>query len=243
MNKFVFALFPVSVLTIKVSAQISFAPEVGLNVATMSMKVNDLASGSFTYGTEWKAGLAVGGVADIGITGNIYFQPGLFYEMTGVKLPAGYQLYSNGEWDINTLTIPLNFEYKTGEKGGNRFFIGTGPYIGYNFSAGQNYNAGGTYNYYTNSTSYNPAYSGSLKIGNSAGIDFIKPLDLGWGINTGYQLAIGLYLRVHYQMGFTNLDPYSDKYDVYKSSAYGVTLGYLFGGHTNHNKKGSSRNK
>ncbi len=234
MNKIVLAAFSIALLASKAEAQISFSPEIGFNMATMSMKVNDLASGSFKYNTGWKAGLAIGGVADIGITGSIYFQPGLFYEMNGVKLTASY-VNAGGVWNINTLTIPLNIEYKTGEKGGNRFFIGTGPYIGYNLSASYKIDADPTTGF--------PGSTGNMTIGNRAGKDYIKPLDLGWGINTGYLLANGFYIRLHYQMGITNLNPYSDKYDVYKSSAYGVTLGYLIGGHASHTKKETKQKK
>jgi len=234
MHKIILTVFSIALLADKADAQISFAPEIGLNMATMSMKVNDLSSGSFTYATGPKAGLAIGGVADMGITENIYFQPGFFYVMNGVKLTAGYET-AGGVWNINTLAIPLNFEYKTGETGGNRFFIGTGPYIGYNISASYKYDDNTTYGYY--------ASSGNLKIGNSAGKYNIKPLDLGWGINTGYLLANGFYLRLRYQMGFTNLNPYSDKYDIYKSSAYGITIGYLICGHNSQDKKVSNQKK
>lgn len=220
-------------------AQITVAPEAGLNLATMAMKVTNLASGSFTYATSLKPGLAIGAIADIHIRTGLYFQPGLFYEMTGTKLTAGYE-NSGGSWNINTLKLPLNLEYKFGRPGGNRFFAGTGPYYAVNISGNYKYDTDPQYNQYS--------ASGPLRIGTTAPtvggkgpFDDLKPIDFGWGINAGYQLAMGVYVRVHYQLGFVNLDPLSDKYDAYKSSAAGITAGYCI--HAHNAAKGTATTK
>jgi outer membrane protein with beta-barrel domain len=216
MKRIILSLASVAMIATAANAQLAIAPELGLNMANLTGK-----SGGSSVGTSMKAGVAVGAVIDLGITDNIYFQPGLFYEMTGCKFTGT----PTAKYNINTITIPLNFEYKTGEEGGSRFFVGIGPYIGYNISGTYSIDAAGGI----------PSSSGTLKIGSAKpdasgnGGDDIKALDFGAGVNVGYLLANGFYARVHYQMGFAELNPVGDANNSMKASGLGVTVGYYFG--------------
>ncbi len=211
-------MLSVALIATTANAQLAIAPELGLNLANVTGK-----SGGVSTDTKMKAGLAIGAVIDLGIADNIYFQPGLFYLMNGAKANTG-----DVTMNINTLQIPLNFVYKLGEEGGNRFFFGVGPYLGYNISA--NYKAGG------NST--------TIDIGTDKTKDGLKPLDFGAGVNVGYLMSMGVFVRAHYQMGFANLDPISDADNTMKSSAIGITVGYYFGGHKGgHKAKGDAKKK
>jgi hypothetical protein len=200
MKKILLSLVAVALLG-TANAQISFAPELGLNLANMSIK-----SGGTSMSTSMKAGLAVGGIADIGFTDNLSLQPGIFYVMNGCN-------FSGGSYNVGTIQVPINVIYKLGEEGGNRFFFGAGPFIGFNMSAKAK--AGST--------------STTIDIGTDKTKDGLKPLDFGVGVNLGYMLANGLFFRAHYQMGLANLDPISDADNTAKSSAVGVTAGYFFG--------------
>ena len=217
MKRIILSLLSVATITTAANAQLAIAPELGLNMANMAMK-----SGGTTISTSMKAGLAVGAAIDLGLTDNIYFQPGLFYLMNGAKATVSG---IDATYSLNTIQIPLNFEYKLGDDGDNRFFFGVGPYIGYNLSGTSK--AGGT--------------SNTLKIGSTKpdasgnGGDDVKAMDFGAGVNIGYLLANGFFARVHYQMGFAELDPIGDANNSLKSSALGVTVGYYFGA-----KKGKS---
>src|ERR1700761_7306612 len=95
-------LFSIALISVATAskAQISVAPEAGLNMATMAMKVTDLAGGRFTYKTSMKPGVIAGAMVDIHVTKGIYFQPGLYYEMTGAKFTADAN-HAGGELDVN----------------------------------------------------------------------------------------------------------------------------------------------
>ena len=192
---------------------IAFGPELGLNMANMAVK-----SGGTTASTSFKAGLAIGGVVDFGFTKNIYLQPGVFFLMNGCNFSGSGAYSVSGSYDINTIQVPINVEYKLNKPGGNRLFFGIGPYIGYNISGTQK----------TGSTST------TLTIGSdSASGATIKALDFGAGINIGYQIAKGFFARAHYQMGFANLAEKgtgANSSNSMTTSAIGVTIGYLFGG-------------
>jgi len=215
MKKIILSLLCIAAIGTTAKAQLAIAPELGLNMANITGK-----SDGTTVNTKMKAGIGLGAVIDLGLTDNIYFQPGLFYEMTG----CSFTDEPTGKYSINTITIPLNFEYKTGKEGGNRFFVGIGPYIAVNFSGTYSFDALG---------GYSSGSSGSLKIGSAktdpntgTGGDDVKALDLGAGINIGYLVANGFYFRLHYQIGFTNLDPDGDANNTMYSSAFGATVGF-----------------
>ena len=198
MKKIILSLLSVAVLATAANAQIAIAPELGLNMANVAFKPS--------ASTSMKAGLGIGAIVDIGLTDNLFLQPGLFYEMTGCN-------FSGGSYNVNTIQIPVNIEYKLGEAGSGRFFFGVGPYLADNI--------GGTIKVGSNST--------SLKIGSDKANDDIKGMDFGIGLNFGYLLANGFYARAHYQMGMSNLQPGGDANNSIKTSAIGVTVGYYFG--------------
>jgi len=195
---------------------IAFGPELGLNMANMAFKYS--ASGTTTKTkTTFKPGLAVGGVVDFGFTNNIYLQPGLFFLMNGCNFSAsGSGVYSSpsGSYNLNTIQLPINFLFKLSKPGKNRIFFGIGPYVAYNIGG----------------TSKSGSSSTTLKIGSDQTKDNVKALDLGAGINAGYQFAMGLLIRAHYQMGFANLTPGGNSSNSSTTSAIGLTVGYLFGG-------------
>jgi hypothetical protein len=188
-------------------AQVGF--ELGLNMANLAIKENNTS-----VPTKFKPGFAIGIPAGIMVSPHVYFEPGLFYDMTGCKLTGP----PTGKYSINTITFPLNIEFKTGEKCGGRFFIGLGPFIGYN--------VGGSVT--TDAYGVEPSTTTTLAIG-TAKTDNLKMIEVGAGINFGYQLKKRIYARAHYQIGLTDLNPNSDGNNTLKSSAFGVTVGYLFG--------------
>lgn len=197
----------IAVMATTASGQVGF--ELGLNMANLAFKPS---SPGFT--TTYKPGFAIGIPADIALGRHIYFEPGVFYEMTGCKITST----PTGKYNITTITVPLNFQYKTGEKCGNRFFIGIGPYIGYN--VGGNI----TYDSYDNF----PAVTKTLKIGTDK-TDALTEIEYGAGLNFGYLFKKRLYARAHYQMGLSNLIPDAPSNTSIKSSAFGITVGFLFG--------------
>ncbi|MCW3120734.1 MAG: hypothetical protein JWQ38_226 [Flavipsychrobacter sp.] len=207
-------------------AQVSFAPELGLNISQYRMSYAGISPS-----LDARFGLRLGGVADIGFNDNWSVQPGLFYVMNGFNYTETIPFFGTAELKekINTIEIPVNVMYKFGDPGGNRFFIGAGPIIGMNIGGQQEASFAGL------------STSQSLKIGSDSTNSDLKMLDIGVGINLGYELSSGLFFRGRYQMGLSNVAPGGDADNYLKSAGYGVSIGYMFHGKTA--KKGTKKGK
>ena len=195
---------------------ITFGIEGGLNIATMDEQYyqNDNA---YAY----KAGLRLGAIVSIPINENFYLEPGLFYAANGAKTSYNDGRYSGtSTLNINSLEIPLNVIYKFGEPGDNRFFVGAGPYIAYNISA---HISGTDIDHRDNTYT---SYSDTYLIGGTNGVDDIRTVDLGFGVNAGYQLSNGLFFRIRAQRGLANMSPNSGT--TLHSSSIGLQVGYFF---------------
>lgn len=186
-NIFSILLFIIGIVT---TAQAQIAFEAGLNMGNLNIE-----SDGTKVPTKFRPSGAVGIVGDIRMNDHIFFQPGLFYKGEGCIIKTGDE-----EVVINTTTLNLNFEYKTGEKCGNRFLFGIGPYV----SIINNVNYGG--------------------------LNYLNQLDLGPAVNVGFLKKKHLYIRLSYQLGLVNLLDGGDNKNYIKSSAIGATLGYLIGG-------------
>ena len=217
MKKLCNALLLILVMVTTAQGQIAF--EGGLNAANLSLK-----EGGTKLSTKFLIRSAIGIMADIRVSGNhFYFEPGLYYKGDGaiVKDPSDYPVI------INTTTLNLNVEYKTGEKCGNRFFFGVGPYFGFINTGGYDFSA----------------YGG----------DPLKQVDFGPAFNLGYLKRKHLYLRLSYQLGVVNLLVAGDDKNSIKTSNLGLTAGFLMGGcrvrryggsrgHTNNHWRGLRNN-
>ena len=195
----------------EVKKSIAFAPEIGLNMADMTLKASGLKQK-----TSMKPGLAIGGVVDFGLSNNYYLQPGLFYLANGCNIKqnaAPPEIAPPGSINLNTIQLPVNVLYKSGKPGMNRLFLGIGPYVAYNISGTGKITGGSTT---------------TFTMGDKPNASNIRPLDYGAGINAGYECPMGFLIRVHYQVGFPNLNPTPGGTET--TSALGLTVGYLFGG-------------
>ena len=194
------------------SAQLGFGGEIGLNGSQDMVKVagNDKP-------TLLRFGMRIGGLSDIALTDNFFLQPGLYYVANGYKanFTGGHE-----EYNINTIEIPVNIIYKFGKLGASRLFVGAGPFIGYNING-----------YYK---VFSPLFVDSrsdLKVGGGA-TDQVNNLDAGVGVNVGYQLTEGLFLRARTQVGFLNMSaPTANDNNTLRSFSFGITAGYIFYAH------------
>ena len=212
MKKITLLLSAMAVMAASVHAQVNFAPELGLNLSNYSFK-----EGSFSINSGMRAGLRVGGMTDIRLTDNLYLQPGLLYVMNGFKWSFDFIGQPNTiKASVSTIEIPVNLLYKAGKPGKGRLFVGGGPYIAYNI--------GGN----IKSTVDGITTSEKMKIGNDSTC-LLKPLDIGIGINIGYEFTENFYARLHSQYGFTNLLPISSQTNAnINSYNFGLSFGYIF---------------
>ena len=191
-------------------AQVSFGIEGGANYSNYNI-TGGSSSVSTTAATSFRAGVDL----DFGLSDNLSIQPGVLYVVNGYSVSEfGLTAAST----INTLTIPLNVIYKTGQPGGGRLFFGVGPFLGYNLSGTKTATAAGI------------SESSSMNFGTDQSKDDLKAVDYGVGANFGYQFAFGLFIRLHYQYGLANLAVTSTGGGSITSYNAGGTLGFMFGG-------------
>jgi Outer membrane protein beta-barrel domain len=209
MKSFGSALLFVALMTSS-AAHAQVAIEGGINLANMS-----ITSAGTSIQSKFLARGTVGLLADIGLNQHVYFEPGVFLQGGGATLISPVA----GQYIFSTTTVHLDLEYKTGEKCGNRFLLGVGPYFAKINS--------GEYAYTSTKTIMGSA--GELVIGSGDGAN-MKSLDMGLALNAGYLKAKHLYIRFRYQLGVANLVPGGDDKNSIKTSGIIITGGVLFGG-------------
>ncbi len=215
-----FLLFASCIIAINLSAQISIAPEIGVNLSTYSTN---------TYGdknlTKLNGNIRAGLKADISLNDHFYLQPAVLYARNGFYPGNGAPPYGI-TMNINTIEIPLQLVYKINKPGPGTPFFGIGPYIGFN--------AWGSTSYLP--LVYPPGFyimplespiTRSLRIGSSSNDD-IKLLDAGIIASAGIQLPFHIYTLLYFQKGFVNLQPSGDSNNYMKSLNMGMSLGYFF---------------
>ncbi len=187
-------------------AQTKFGIVAGPSFSSYTTKVNGDKETSDLL-TNFRAGLT----ADLQLADEFYIQPSLLYTGKGGKEEVlGFDTKAR----INYLELPINFMYKP-EVGNGNLFIGLGPY----FALGLNG---------TNETVINDAVVKS-------DIDFdddngFKRFDAGANFQVGYEMPMGLNFGLFTDLGLVNLWKDGDSDNSFRNTAFGVTVGYKFGG-------------
>lgn len=189
-------------------------PEMGVNFTNMTLRYEDIDGDDESESGDIKAGLKVGGIVDINIGRHFAIQPGLYFSQKGYRDEA---LPLDFSYRINYLELPVNFLFKTRPSHAGRFFVGGGPYLAFAVSGEYEYENGN---------------DGDIDFGNDPDDD-IRGIDAGMNFTTGYELPFGLFFRGNAGVGFTNLIPDSDIDDdlSLRNWGFGLSVGYLFGGH------------
>ena len=189
-------------------------------------------------------GARVGLVADFGISDNFSIQPGLLFVMKGVRYEQSFDIGDNNngaefeaqqKLNLNYIQLPINFQYKTREDG-TGFFVGAGPYFGYAISGKGVAQVKSTTYTNGNSSVTETDIEDELSFGDNANDDF-KNLDIGLGLNAGYMLPMGAFVRAFGEYSFSNIYPVPESKFERKNYGFGLTVGFMFGG-----KKGTSAN-
>lgn len=207
MKKIIFATLTGLLSASLASAQIGIAPEIGLNLASLSGKG---AGESMSSGM--KIGGRVGAMVEFGITKNIFVRPGIQYSMLGGKngdLNKGMDV--DVTETINYLQVPVNVLYKFGKPGDGRFYVGVVPYVGFALSGKGKVGD----------------LSVDMEIGSDKTKDDLKPIDFGAGIKVGYELPMGLYFDASYMLGLTNNVPGGDADNKVSNRNITIGVGYF----------------
>ena len=193
-------------------AQTTFGVHAAALMASQSVKY-----GNTDFDTKGHFGWKIGGVANMPVASNIAFMPqlnvlnkGSEFEFTesGVKV--------EGTTSLTYVELPLNFVYTSGG-----FFGGIGPSIAFGIGGKDTYKAAGF-----DEQEADVKFDGKKDATDDK--SHYKGLDFGAQVIAGYKLPSGLFLNVHYNLGFSNISPEDDA--EIKNSYFGVGVGFMFGG-------------
>ena len=221
----------ISVLALSATAlkaQVTFGIAAGPNFQNMTGKDSD--------GDRITNGLIVGfhtGVkANIPIATDFYFQTGLLYSQKGSNNDLGIMPTKSSSDNYNTTTrisyidLPLHLLFRPAF-GKGHILIGFGPYVGIGLGGRQ------TVDYESI-----PALEQKVKFQNEITSEeywdmdhvYYRRFDAGADIFAGYELDMGLYFQLNTQLGFLNMMPDYEEWElpVLKNSGFGVTAGYNF---------------
>jgi hypothetical protein len=179
-------------------AQFAIAPVAGINASFSYAAINNYLFKSNQVGL--KAGL----VGEMELAPSLYIQMGAMYASYGFSI-------LNAKLNVNALEVPVSFVYKTGKPGQNRFFVGAGPYLGY--QAKTKLSATDLYMVET-----------VTDVSNS-----MKRIYVGIDVNVGYQIAEGVFTRVSFQPGITQLIKPDQNFTGLYTAQGSISIGYMIG--------------
>ncbi|PSK93324.1 porin family protein [Taibaiella chishuiensis] len=190
--------------------QVTFAPEIGLNIFNQTRK-----AGNLELNSDSKIGFKAGGVVNIPVVAGFYIQPGIFYSTKGFKstTDAGI-LKTETTVNIGYVEIPVNalYRFDLGNAGG--LFVSAGPYAAL-ATNGKVKNTITTLGIETKT-------SDNVKFGSDA--DETKRFDYGLNAGLGYETPWGVYLRAQYGFGFANLS--NNNNATVKNKGFQLSLGF-----------------
>jgi len=204
MKKLILSVSIIALAVTTTNAQVSFGAKAGLNLATFT---GSDASSTNLPGKAMKAGLNVGAIVNIPVSGGFSIEPGVYYSMEGVKVDGG-------TYDLSYINIPALAKYTfahggkgKASNGGGGFSIATGPQLGLLTSAKVK-PTGGT--------------STDIK-------DLLNSTDFAWALALAYTTSMRLGFEAKYNMGIGTIDKGTPK-DKFTNSVLQFNVFYMFGG-------------
>ena len=210
-------------------AQVEFGILAGPNFQNMVGKDDD--------GDKLTNGMIIGfhaGVsASIPVAPDFYFQTGLLFSQKGSKNNMGLIPTKASGDDYNTTTrisyidLPLHLLFRP-ELGSGHVLVGFGPYVAFGIGGKQTVDYSGL-----------PAMEQKVKfkseISNEERFDlentYFKRFDAGADIFAGYELSMGLWLRLNAQLGLLDMMPAlqdGDPQANLKNTGFSLSVGYNF---------------
>jgi hypothetical protein len=237
MKQILIGLFALAALPAQ--AQLRYGAELAGSYNKMSDDKNVWGATAITKSTF---GGSLGALADYGITQRLYIQPAALFTMKSNKeeaatkvsigipistfnIPVGGAITMSQESKFYYVEIPINVLYKWGQPGGNRFFVGAGPYVAYGVAGKQtvkqDVSAGAL------------VFSFDSSIRNTTSQTFAddsfgyQKLDYGFKVCEGYEFSSGFFIRGEFALGIANLSNYPDARS--RNMSFSLRVGYLFG--------------
>ncbi|MEJ5056373.1 porin family protein [Sphingobacterium sp. MYb382] len=159
----------------------------------------------------------VTGFADLPLSEQFSIQPGVSLQGKGMKFESKLADIASSKTTRNVMSveIPVNAVYYI-PAGSGDFFIGAGPYIGFNVSGKDKYK--NTVGSGSNETDKKLKFSGDNKD--------LNLIDAGANFLLGYKLENGLLINGGYNLGLTNLVPKAA--DKVSNRVWSFGIGFQF---------------
>ena len=201
MRNFLFIVFSLLSITFA-NAQVGFGPEAGIGISSIKfLPRTDIFNYSITSQKSVPA-YFIGGVLDVPMHKNIYFQTGLYYSRQGGI--RDYSFYHNDSFNasvhqelyINYIDLPMSVFYKSGMQGKGRFIAGIGATLSYIVGGKNVFSDHSVINDTSNSD--NGTYP--IEIGHT-----LVGLNVAMNLIAGYELPNGLFFRARYYWGIKDI--------------------------------------
>lgn len=219
MKKFFYSVIALSLVSTLSFAQVRFGVKGSLQFANVKFSGQGL-----NYSGSNLLGFQAGVLLDAPLSGNLSLRPQLLYSVKGTKFDLNSLLGGTGtgstdlKLTLNYLEIPVQLAYGI-ETNSGRIVLGAGPYVGYALNGKGSFNGAGT-----------SGTGGSQSVEFGSGEDQTKRIDFGLHLSAGYELTSGLMLSGYYAPGLSSLSNAPSSGGTVKNTAFGVSLGFLFGG-------------
>gem|GEM_PF-6067345 len=200
-------------------AQISLGPAAGFHLTEYSL----ISGGKkqAVSGAQRAVDYRLGGCVDVPLGKRLHLQPGIYYTSNG-----SYRYFAGTSYrysfNIHAVEFPMLLTYRFGMKHQSHYFAGAGAVMGIH--------VGGYADSLTPPSIHMPqeVIRTGITFG-PANPAFAYKYNISLLLCAGYHLKKGLWVRVNYQQGFTDLQPggYPGNYSV-RSNNFGLTAGWLF---------------
>jgi len=200
-----------AILSTSLFAQITFGGQVGANFG-----IGQTGGGLFPSPTnDPKIGFVIGALADLPIVEKISFRPEFNFIQKGNQYGYSTNLgatINKTKNTLNYLELPLNVVYKMAVgKSSNKLYFGLGPAIGIGIIG----------NAKTGSNKSDIKFNGNP--------DQLKRLDVGLNLLAGYQFDMGLFGKIGYTHGFSNIDPDKLRDESFRNRGVSLCVGFMIG--------------
>lgn len=189
---------------------------VGLNAGLTAANLSRTIGGLDKDG-EYRIGIGGGMLVNLpfGKKQQWAFEPSLSYVQKGAAEEALAPI-NKAYTALRYAELAPNFvrNFKCGKSKASTFYIGAGPYVGFNLPSKK--------------VSHIPGndVETDVSFGETVAND-MKGIDWGGDVIMGFRTGMGISVSVHYTQGQRNLAP-TDNGDKIKNIAFGFRLGYLF---------------
>lgn len=188
----IFLLTAMAVTAMAANAQTTFGVKAGANFSNYKYEDSD--------GSDRKAGLYIGGLANIPLSQMFSFQPEVVYSMEGGKEDIASDKY---ELKLNYINVPFLLQYKA-----SGFIAETGPQVGFLMNAKDKFEG---------------EDEEDVK-------DSFKGINFSWAIGLGYKMASGFGVNARYNFGLSSIAEEAYLNKKVKSGTIQVGVFYTFGG-------------